>query len=428
MTDTGGQRHWLRLPLAFDWVRGYQRQWLVADCVTGLLIVTIAIPLSIGMAEVAGVDPVVGLYTCVFPLVAYAAFGSSRHLVLGLDASTAAMVAAAVGPLAAGDPHRYLILANLVALLVGLVCLLAGFLRFGTLAVLLSPAALLGYQAGLALTVIVNQLPRLLRVPTRGDGAIERFTGLLRSVDNVHLASLAIGGGVLLAVIVARHWHPHIPAALALLVLAAVIVNRGWFGDEVQLIGDIPSGAPPLGWPSFRASDMTELVPAALAIALVASADTLASAEAFAARNGYAIDPNRELAGLGAANVVSGLSGGIAASASAARTAVAESTGAHTPLASIVAALALLAVLTTFTRPLELIPLTALAAVVIAAIIRLVDIVAFVELWRERRSEFLGAVAIAVMVVVVGILVAIVFALAIAFVRWLLDRRRPPRA
>jgi MFS superfamily sulfate permease-like transporter len=405
----------------FDWVRGYQPRWIVADCVTGLLIVTIAIPLSIGMAEVAGVDPVVGLYTCVFPLIAYAAFGSSRHLVLGLDASTAAMVAAAVGPLAAGDPHRYLALANLVAVLVGLVCLLAGFLRFGTLAALLSPASLLGYQAGLALTIIVNQMPRLLRVPTIGDSTIERAAGLWRSVDDAHGASLLMGGGVLLAVIIARRWHPHIPAAFGLLVSAAIIVNRGWIGDGIQLVGDIPSGAPPVGLLSFRSSDLMELLPAALAIALVASADTLASAEAFAARSKYEVDPNRELAGLGAANIVSGMSGGIAASASAARTAVAESTGAHTPLASIVAALALLAVLTTFTRPLELIPLTALAAVVIAAIVRLVDIAAFRELWRGRRGDFLVATAIAVMVVVVGILFAIVFALAIALARRLIQ-------
>lgn len=421
------QRRWLRLPPLFEWFRGYQRQWIVADCITGLLIVTIAIPLSIGMAEVAGVDPVVGLYTCVFPLIAYAAFGSSRHLVLGLDASTAAMIAAAVGPLAAGDPNRYLTLANLVALLVGLVCLLAGFLRFGTLATLLSPAALLGYQAGLALTVIVNQLPRLLRVPSSDDGSIARFTALLRSVDDVHGSSLVIGGGVLLAVIVVRSWHPHIPAAFALLIVAALIVNRGWLGDGIQLIGEIPSGAPPLGWPTFTAGDLADLAPAALAIALVASADTLASSEAFAARNHYSVDPNRELAGLGAANVVSGLTGGIAASASAARTAVAESTGAHSSLASIAAALSLLAVLTTFTRPLELIPVAALAAVVIAAIVRLVDVVAFARLWREQRTEFFVAAAIAIMVVVVGILVAIVFALATPLASWSIRRWRSRR-
>jgi len=427
MTDANGNRVWWRLPPVFAWVRGYQRQWLVADFVTGLLIVTIAIPLSIGMAEVAGVDPVVGLYTCVFPLVAYAAFGSSRHLVLGLDASTAAMLAAAVAPLAAGDPQRYLALANLVALLAGLVCLLAGFLRLGTLAALLSPASLLGYQAGLAVTVIVNQLPRLLRVPTSGESTIERFRGLLRAVDDIHLASLAVGGTVLLAIIVARRWHPHVPAAFALLAVAAVIVNRGWLGDGIQLIGQIPSGVPPIGLPSLGWSDLTDLAPAALAIALVASADTLASAEAFAVRNKYEIDPNRELAGLGAANVVSGLSGGIAASASAARTAVAESTGAHTPLASIVAAVSLLVVLTAFTRPLELIPITALAAVVIAAIARLIEISTFAELWREHRSDFVIALAIAVMVVAIGVLVALVVALAIALARWLLDRRNPPQ-
>ncbi|MEQ1873863.1 MAG: SulP family inorganic anion transporter [Ilumatobacteraceae bacterium] len=421
MHDT---RRWFRLPPLFEWIRGYERQWLVADCITGLLIVTIAIPLSIGMAEVAGVDPVVGLYTCVFPLIAYAAFGSSRHLVLGLDASTAAMVAAAVAPLAVGDSSRYLTLANLLALLAGIVCLLAGFLRFGSLATLLSPAALLGYQAGLALTVIVNQLPRLLRVPSSGGGTIERVTSLLRSIDDVQGYSLLIGGGILIALFVARSWHPHVPAAFALLIVAALVVNRGWLGEGIQLIGEIPSGSPPLGWPTFTASDLADLAPAALAIALVASADTLASSEAFAARNNYQVDPNRELAGLGAANVVSGLTGGIAASASAARTAVAESTGAHTPLASIAAALALLALLTTFTRPLELIPIAALAAVVIAAISRLVDIKAFVLLWRQQRAEFLVAVAVAIMVVLVGILVAIALALAIPLARWLIERSR----
>lgn len=380
------------------------------------------------MAEVAGVAPVVGLYTCVFPLVAYAAFGSSRHLVLGLDASTAAMVAATLGPLAASDPQRYVTLANMLALLVGIVCLLAGFLRLGSIAEFLSTASLLGYQAGLAVTVIVNQLPRLLRVPTRGDSTNERFVGLLRSLDETHFASLVIGAGVLATVVFARRWHPHIPAAFGLLVVASLIVSQGWVNDGVQLIGEIPSGAPPLAWPSVSWSDLIDLLPAALAIALVASADTLASARAFAARSDYSIDPNRELAGLGAANVVSGLSGGIPASASAARTAVAESTGARTPLASIVAALALLVVLTTLTRPLELVPIAALAAVVIAAIARLVDVSAFRRLWRQERREFVVASATAIVVILVGVLQAIAVALAVALLRWLGERRRSRRA
>jgi sulfate permease, SulP family len=425
--STIGHRWW-RLPPVLSWCHGYQRSWLLSDVVAGLLIVTIAIPLSMGMAEVAGVAPVVGLYTCVLPLIGYALLGSSKHLVLGLDASTAAMIAAAVGPLAVANPAKHAQLASAVALGVGLVCLAAGFLRLGAVVDLLSAETLLGYQAGLAVTVIINQFARLARVSTQRTSPWGRGRELMSSIDQFHRPSLLVGIVALVAVVVLRRYWPKFPGALVVVAVAAWAVTTQLRGRGLVVIGPIPSGGPSLAWPTLSRHDFGALFGAIVAIALVASADTVASAKAFALHSDQMIDSNRELAGLGAANVLSGLSGGVAASASAARTAVAETAGAHTPLASVVAALTLLGVLTTMTGPLQRVPLAALAAIVIAAVARLIDLRAFAALWQENRASCAVAIVTMVLVVVVGVLAAIVMALALSTVQRVLEPRAEPRA
>ncbi len=399
------------------WVRGYQRRWLRADLTTGVLIVAIAVPLSMGMAEVAGMPPTAGLYTCILPLVAYACLGSSPQLVLGLDASTAAMLAAAVGPLAGGDPDRYAALAGMVAVLAGVVLLIAGFVRLGVLAELLSQPVLLGFQAGLAVTVIVSQLPRLLGIRVNADEPVPRAWELARHLDDTRIAAAIVGGAVIAVIILQQRLAPRVPGVLVAVVAATLIVELGGLGDRVTVIGSIDSGLPALAWPDVDFGDVLDLLGPAAAIALVAAGDTTATSRAFAVRNGYRVDANRDLVGLGAANVASGLSGGIAASASAARTAVAEHAGSHTPLASLSAAAILVSVLAFLTRPLENVPVTALAGVVIVAVSRIIDIAGLARLWRHRRSELLVAVATIVGVVAIGVLEGI----AVAVVLSLLD-------
>jgi len=407
-------------------LRGYRRAWLPRDLTAGVLIVALAIPLSMGMAELAGMPPVAGLYSCILPLVAYAVFGSSPQLVVALDASTAAMLGAAVAPLAGGDPLRYAALAGGLTLVVGIVLLIAGTARLGMIADFLSEPVLLGYQAGLALVVIAGQLPSLFGVKVSGDSTLERIWELMRVLGEAEPWSTTLGLATLAIVIVTQRLRWVVPGALIALVLGAVLAYAFDLGARgVAVLEEIPSGLPPLAVPDVSWGDVRTLLPAAAAIALVAAADTLVSSRVFAARGDYAIDADRDLFGLGAANVVSALSGGIATSASAARTAVAESVGSRTQVAGLTAAGLMVIVLLVLTGPLSYVPVAVLAAIVVAAVLRLVDLRALRTLFRVRRVEFAIALAAVAGVVAVGLLEGVVIAMGLSLLDFLWRTSRP---
>lgn len=414
-----------RLPVLTS-LRGYRRGWLSRDLTAGVLIVALAIPLSMGMAELAGMPPVAGLYSCILPLAAYAVFGSSRQLVVALDASTAAMLAAAVAPLAGGDPMRYAALAGGLTLLVGVILLAAGAARLGLIADFLSEPVLLGYQAGLALVVIASQLPRLLGLTPQGDSTSEQFYETGRRLGAAEWASAIIGVAVLVTVILVRRRRPAVPGALlALAVSALAVFAFGLDAHGVRVLGEIPSGLPPLALPDVGWSDVTALLPAAAAIALLAAADTLVSSRAFAVRGRYEVDANGDLIGLGAANVASAVSGGITASASAARTAVAESVGSKSQVAGLTAAALMVIVLLVLTGPLAYVPVAALAAIVIAAVLRLIEVRTLRTLFRVRRVEFAIALAAATGVVALGVLEGVVIAMGLSLLDFLWRTSRP---
>lgn len=410
---------------------GYRWAWLPRDLTAGVLVVAVAIPLSMGMAEVAGMPPIVGLYSCVLPLAAYALFGSSRQLIVALDASTAAMVALAVAPVAGGDPIRYAALAGLVALLVGLILVLAGTFRLGFVAHLLSRPVLIGYQAGLALVVVVSQLPRLLGIAVEEDATLPRALEIAGRLDDTSLQTFAVGATCLAVVAFVAVWKPGLPAALFAIVGATLLVELvGPALADVDVLGELPAGLPPLRIPAFGAADVTALLPISAAIAVLAAADTIVSSRAFARRGGYQVDANRDLIGLGAANLASGLSGGITTSASAARTAVVEMVGGRSQLASVSAAAVMVAVLLFLTRPLEKVPAAALAAVVIGAVLRLIEVGSLRRLWRTRRIEFVIAIATMSAAVAIGLLEGIVTGVALSVGEYLVRaaRRRLSRA
>lgn len=410
---------------------GYRWAWLPRDLTAGVLVVAVAIPLSMGMAEVAGMPPIVGLYSCVLPLAAYALFGSSRQLIVALDASTAAMVALAVAPVAGGDPIRYAALAGLVALLVGLILVLAGTFRLGFVAHLLSRPVLIGYQAGLALVVVVSQLPRLLGIAVEEDATLPRALEIAGRLDDTSLQTFAVGATCLAVVAFVAVWKPGLPAALFAIVGATLLVELvGPALSDVDVLGELPAGLPPLRIPAFGAADVTALLPISAAIAVLAAADTIVSSRAFARRGGYQVDANRDLIGLGAANLASGLSGGITTSASAARTAVVEMVGGRSQLASVSAAAVMVAVLLFLTRPLEKVPAAALAAVVIGAVLRLIEVGSLRRLWRTRRIEFVIAIATMSAAVAIGLLEGIVTGVALSVGEYLVRaaRRRLSRA
>ena len=410
--DVGALRWSLPVFRSLD---GYRRAWLPRDITAGILIVAIAIPLSMGMAEVAGMPPIAGLYSCVLPLVAFALFGSSPQLVVALDASTAALVAAAVTPVAAGDPIRYAALAGLVAILVGLLLCGAGWTRLGAVARLLTRPVLLGYQAGLALVVVLSQLPRLLGLRVDDAASLPRALEIVTRTDEWSVPTTLLGAAALVVLVFLAATRPRFPAALLVIVVAAAAVRlaEGAF-LHVEVVGSLPAGLPPVGVPDFRMADVTTLLPFSIAIALLAAADTIVSSKAFAQRNGYEVDANRDLVGLGAANLASGFSGGITTSASAARTAVVEMVGGRSQVASVTAAVGMLVVLLFVTEPLEKLPTTALAAVVIAAVLRLIEVSSFRELWRTRRLDFVIAISTTIGAVGLGLLQGIVIGVALS--------------
>ncbi len=398
-------------------LRGYRLSRLPGDLMAGSLIVAIGIPISMGMAEVAGVAPVIGLYSCILPLVAYALLGSSFHLVVALDASTAAMLAAAVAPLAVGNPALHASLAAAVALMVGAVLVLVGLARGGVVSALLSHPVLLGYQAGLAVVVAGSQLPKLIGIEVSADTTVEQLSGVVMGVPDAHLPTSLLGLACLVGVVLASRRWPRAPAALISIVAATAAIELlgGAFAD-VAVVGSVPSGFPPLGLPDVRAADLSSLVPAALAIALIASADTIVTSRAFAERGGYEVDASADMVGLGAANLASGLSGGITISASAARTAVVELVGGTSQMAGISAAAMMAAVLLFLTGPLESLPLAALAAVVMSAVARLVDLSGFRSLWRIDRVEFAVGIATAVASVWLGLLEGIIIGVGLSLI------------
>ena len=423
-TASGPGLRW-RLPVLTS-LDGYRRSWIPRDLTAGLLIVAIAIPLSMGMAEVAGMPPIAGLYSCVLPLLAYAIFGSSRQLVIALDASTAAMLAAAVAGLAGGDPVRYAALAGAAAVLVGVILIIAGSARLGLVADFLSEPVLLGYQAGLAAVVIASQLPRLLGITVETSDTIPRYRETLANLGDANPWSVAIGVAVLVTMIGVRRWRPTVPGALIGVVGATIVVAAlNLQAQGVAVLGALPSGLPPLAIPDVSLHDLAQLLPAAAAIALVAAADTLVSSRAFAARNGYEVDANRDLIGLGAANLSAGCSGGITTSASAARTAVAESVGSRSQVAGLTAAVLMVLVLLFMTGPLRNVPIPALAAVVIGAVLRLIEIGSLRTLWRVRRAEFLIAVAAFLGVAIIGVLEGVVVAMALSLLDFVGRTSRP---
>jgi high affinity sulfate transporter 1 len=423
-TDDHGGLLW-RYPVLRS-LDGYRRGWIRADLTAGILIVAIAIPLSMGMAEVAGVPPVAGLYSCVLPLLAYAALGSSRQLVIALDASTAAMLGAAVAALAGGDPVRYIALAGGVTLLTGAILFAAGALRLGFVADFLSEPVLLGYQAGLAIVVIVSQLPKMTGVVIDADTTAGTIIAVASAIGDANPWTLGLAAGSFAIFVGVRRWRATVPGALVALVAATAAA--AWLGLEergVAVLGRIPRGLPPMAIPDIGWGDVRSLVGPAAAIAVVAAADTLVSSRAFAARNGYHVSGNQDLLGLGAANAASALSGGITVSASAARTAVAESVGSRSQVAGATAAVLMLLVLLFLTPLLGNVPQAALGAIVTVAVLRLVEVGNLRRLWRIRRTEYAIAAAAVLGVVVLGVLPGVVVAMALAIVDFLRRTANP---
>jgi high affinity sulfate transporter 1 len=407
-------------------LKTYQSRWLAKDVVAGLVLSALLVPQGMAYAELAGLPAVTGLYTSILCLVGYAIFGPSKILVLGPDSALGSMIAATILPLvgANGDPARAVALASMLALFTGGAMVLAGVGKLGFIADLLSKPTMLGYMNGLALTILVGQLPKLFGFSVDADNFIGELTGFISGVSTGEVvpAAAAIGIGSLLLILVLQRFLPKLPAVL-IAVLGAIIATTLFSLESkgVSLVGVLPQGLPSFTIPQIGWSDVLPLVAGALGISLVALADTISTSSAFADRRGEEVDSNREMVGLGAANLAAGLFQGFPASTSGSRTAVAEQSGSRTQVTGLVGALVITLMLLLCPWLLQNLPQPTLAAVVIAASVSLADVPATRRLWSQRRTDFALSMTafagVALLGVLPGIVVAITLSVANVFRR-----------
>ncbi len=399
--------------------RTYQRGWLPKDVVAGLVLSALLVPQGMAYAELAGLPPVTGLYTSILCLLGYAIFGPSRILVLGPDSSLGPMIAATIGPLAlaGGDPAKAVALASVLALLVGVVMTVAGLGHLGFVADLLSKPTQIGYMNGLALTIVVGQLPKLFGFSVDADGLIGEAQGFVTGLaDQLFNTTAALIGVVsLVGILVLQRLLPKIPAVLVVVVLAALAVNLlDLQADGVKTIGVLPQGFPPFTLPSMPWGDLPELFLGAVAIAVVALADTMSTASSFAARRGDRVHGDQEMIGIGAANIFAGLFQGFPVSTSGSRTAVSEQAGSRSQVTGVVGAAVIAFVLVFATGVMQYVPQPTLGAIVIAAAISLADLPATRRLWQLRRTEFGLSIAAFLGVALLGVLPGILLAITLS--------------
>jgi len=412
-------------------LRGYEPAWLRHDLVAGLVLITMLVPVGIAYAVASGLPGVYGLYATIVPLLVYALFGPSRLLVLGPDSSLAPIILAVVLPLSAGDPMRAVALAGAMAIVSGLVCILAGVIRLGFITELLSKPIRYGYMNGIALTVLISQLPKLLGFSVKTDGPLRNLWAIGEAVWNGSTNWTAfLLGAATLATILLLKGSKRLPGVLIAVVGATLVVGvldlSGKAG--VAVLGSLPEGLPAFSIPWIGYGDLGPVLIGGAAVALVSFADTSVLSRAYAARLGHYVDPNQEMVGLGAANLAAGFFQGFPISSSSSRTPVAEAAGAKTQVTGIIGALGVAGLLVAAPDLLRHLPTPALAAVVIASAIGLIEVADLRRIYRIQRWEFWLSIVCFVGVAVLGPIPGIGLAIVIAVIEFLWDGWRPHSA
>lgn len=413
------------------WVtlRSYQPSWFVHDLIAGLVLTAILVPVGMGYAEASGLPAIHGLYASVIPLVAYAIFGPSRILVLGPDSTLAAVIAALILPMAAGNVERAVALAGMLAVLSGMCSMLIGLARLGMVADLLSKPIRIGFLNAIALTVLVGQLPKVFGFSVKPDGLLEKTTLLVQGIagGQTNPVALAIGGASLALILGLAHYRPRWPGILLAVVLATAVSVGLHLADtaHVSVVGSLPQGLPRWQFPQVSWHDMTQLLPGAVIISILSFTDTSVLSRALAQRGGYQVNQNQEMVALGVANMAAGLFQGFSVSASASRTPVAQSAGSKTQLTGLVGALAIALLLLFAPKLLQNLPSAALGAVVIAACLSFADVAGMREMYRLRKTEFALSVTSFVGVALVGVIEGIFITLALAMLGLLWNAWHP---
>jgi high affinity sulfate transporter 1 len=424
-------KHWIRWLPGLDTLRRYERAWLPQDVFAGVVLATMLVPVGIAYSAASGLPGIYGLYATIVPLLAYALFGPSRILVLGPDSALAAVILGVVTPLSGGDPLRAVTLAGMMAIVSGMVCILAGIARLGFVTELLSKPIRYGYMNGIALTVLISQLPKLLGFSTESKGPLRDLWAIAGAIldGRTNWVAFGIGLATLIVILLLKN-SKRLPGILVAVVGATIVVGALDLGTlyGVKVLGPLPQGLPRFVVPWIGYGDIVPVLTGGCAIALVSFADTSVLSRAYAARLGTRVDPSQEMVGLGAANLATGFFQGFPISSSSSRTPVAEAAGARTQLTSVVGALSIALLLLAAPDLLQHLPSAALAAVVIAAAIGLIEVADLKRIYRIQRWEFWLAIVCFVGVAVLGVIPGIGLAIVIAIMEFLWDGWRPHSA
>jgi len=422
---------WLRWLPGWQVLRGYQRSWLRQDVVAGLVLTSMLLPVGLAYAQASGLPGICGLYATIVPLLAYAIFGPSRILVLGPDSALAPLILAVVLALSAGDPQRAIALGGVMAIISGVVGIAAGLARLGFITELLSKPIRYGYMNGIALTVLLSQIPKLFGFSAKAEGPVRQSIAIVQQVlaGRTNLVAFAIGTGTLVLILLLKRF-PRVPGTLIAVVAATVLVGALDLATRagVAILGALPQGLPTPSLPLISPDDLPKVLTGALAVALVSFADTSVLSRTFAARLHTPVDPNQELVGLGVANLASGFFQGFPISSSSSRTPVAEAAGSRTQLTGVVGAIAIALLLLFAPSLLQSLPTSALAAVVIAAALGLFEFADLRRIYRVQRWEFWLSMVCFAGVAVLGAIPGIALAITIAVIEFLWDGWRPHSA
>jgi len=416
------------LPI-LGWLPGYRRDWLLPDVLAGLAVWAVMVPESMAYAGILGVPPIMGLYTIVPPLIAYAVLGTSRLLVVGPDTATGLISALTVGAIAVQGTAQFIALTSALAILIGAFFLLFGVLRMGWVAAFIPTPVIRGFIEGLVCVTIIGQVPHLLGIEGTSGNFFTKLWFVLRHLSDASLAPVLTGLLSLMAMLVLRHLAPRVPAALVVAVVATILV--GLLDGEaagVSVVGNLPSGLPHLVLPNLDLAVWRELVPGALAIVLVGYAEALGGAKAAAIQTGGDVDPNQELVAHGPANILSGLFGGFLVVGSLSKTSVAMAAGARTQIANLVAAVFCFLTLVLLTPLFRGMPHPALAAIVIAAMLHLSKPGYLRELLARDRQEFAVAAIVVAGELTLGVLEGIALGVALSLLMLIYRTSHPQGA
>ncbi|MCP1417530.1 high affinity sulfate transporter 1 [Pseudomonas laurylsulfativorans] len=421
-------RGWRRWLPGLGVLREYQWAWLRDDIVAGLVLTTMLVPVGIAYAVASGVPGIYGLYATIVPLLFYALFGPSRILVMGPDSSLVAVILAVIIPLSGGDPQRAVALAGMMAIVSGAVCILAGMARLGFITELLSKPIRYGYMNGIALTVLISQLPKLFGFSIESDGPLRNIAAIISALmeGKINWTTFMVGGLTLAVILLLKRW-PRLPGILIAVVGATVAVGVLDLATRagVSVLGSLPQGLPGFAIPWITRADIVPVLIGGCAVALVSFADTSVLSRVYAARTRTYVNPNQEMVGLGIANLAAGFFQGFPISSSSSRTPVAEAAGAKTQMTGVVGALAVALLLLVAPDLLQHLPSSALAAVVIASAIGLIEITDLRRIYRIQRWECWLSIVCTVGVAVFGAIEGIGLAIVIAIIEFLWDAWRP---